>query len=484
LFLPRFTASYPPFPDTLSSLGYSSLKVLFFPGKEISCFSGIAVGSNYYIFIPFFLPGGDLSSSLNAPLNMKKIVMALFLITAQTCFGQDCQTLAANKQSTTVRVPDVSFRPGDGPKVSINTAVINPRLAKAESWLKGLLNNFTGAKLTYSNTYAFDHSSGFAKSLYSATGIKGYYYSQMRFYSYYCNGNNITTEGESGSSIMVYFNNFLDGYGPHSLCSDAELFTINGKPVFKIYEKTSTRGRVDFYERMWQTDVNDTYGSKDDFIVIRNSDQPVFIAIARKELLPQLLKDIDVSRTSRVALAKTMYDPKNEATNKAAFDAELKRIDNSKSYTKEQMAPYRKRFIETWETEQQKLDKEINRIEADTKGAKEVILEYMERPAEWLGGTVQDFYSGSVYTALALRSYLDNLDVVRYRPEEETRTQLVSLNPSYYNKSLGADVPQLILVQLAKGGYPHMKKVAGLIRQPGALAPLEALLNPSPGTPF
>jgi Flp pilus assembly protein TadD len=41
----------------------------------------------------------------------------------------------------------------------------------------------------------------------------------------------------------------------------------------------------------------------------------------------------------------------------------------------------------------------------------------------------------------------------------------------------------LILVQVAKAGYPHMKKVADLIRQPGALAPLEALLNPGKSMP-
>lgn len=404
--------------------------------------------------------------------------MVLFLITAQTCFGQDCKTLAANKQSTTVRFPDVTDRPGDGSKVNINTAAVNSRLAKAESWVKGLLNNFTGAKLAYSNNYSFDHSSSFSKFLYTATGFKEYYYSQMRFYSYYCDQNKIATEGESGSSIMIYFNNFFASYDIHALCSDVGFFAINGKPVFRIYEKAFTRGRVDFYERMWQTGVNDTYGSKDDFIIIRNSDQPVFIPITRKELLPQLLKDMDASQASRIAFARSLYDPKNEAANKAAFDAELKRIDNSKSYTKEQMAPYRKRLIETWQTEQQKLDKEINRVEADTKGAREVVMEYMQRPAEWLGRAVKDFYSGSAYTTLALRSYLEELDVVRYRPEEETSTQLVSLNPSYYNKSLGADVPQLILLHLAKEGYPHMKKVAELIRQPGALAPLEALVNP------
>jgi len=307
--------------------------------------------------------------------------MVFFLLATQTCFGQACKTLAANKPSTMVRYPDVTVT---GSKAGFNTAAMKLHLDKAEKWIKSLLVNFTGAKLAYSNSYYFDHSSGYGNLFYNTSGIKGYYYSQMRFFSYYCNQNSIATEAESGSSVMIYFNCFFDSYGIHSLPSDAGVHTINGKPVFKIYLKKNTRGRIDIYERMWQTTVNDNYGSKDDYIVIRNSDQPVFIPITRKELLSQLMNDIEASRQSRIALAKSMHDPKNEAANKAAFDAELKRIDNSKNYTKEQMAPYRKRFIETWETEQQKLDKEINKIEADTKGAKEIVLEYTKRPADWL----------------------------------------------------------------------------------------------------
>src|SRR5688572_8110400 len=332
---------------------------------------------------------------------MKKIVTALFCITAPTCFAQDCKTLAANKPSIHVRFPDVTDRPGCGSKASINIAATKPRVAKAETWINGLLNNYTGAKLAFSNNDVLDNSSDFYKLRYSAMGIKGgFYYSQMRFYSYQCNQNTIAAEGESGSSVMIYFNYLFAGYGPHHLCSEEGLYTINGKPVFKVYEKKNTVGRIDMYERMWQTNVNDTYGSKDDYYVIRNSDQPVFIPITRKEVLQQLLKDMDTNKASRMALAKSLHDPTKEAANKAAFDAELKRIDNSKSYTKEQMAPYRKRFIETWQTEQQKLDKETDKIEADTKGAKEVVMEYMNRSAEWLGRTVRYLYDGSVYTAL------------------------------------------------------------------------------------
>jgi hypothetical protein len=408
---------------------------------------------------------------------MKEIVVLIFLIAVLNSSAQDCKVQAANRPSTTERYPDVIIGSGTAAKANINPALIKTRLVKTESWLNGLLKGFTGAKLGYQNNYAYNNTSDFAKLFTAETGLKGYYYSQMRFFAYYCNQDKIIPEGESGSAVMVYVNSFFAGYGPHGLCTDIGPVTINGKPVFEIFEKKSTQGRIDLYERMWQVNVNDNYGSKDDYIVIRNSDQPVFIPITRKELLSQLLKDIEVSRALRTTMARSMHNPANEAANKAAFDAELKRIDNSKNYTKEQMAPYRKRLVETFETEQQKLDKEINKIEADTKGAKEVVSEYMKRPAEWLGRTIKHIFSGSVYNALSVRHYLDELDVNRYRPEEETSTLIVSLNPSYYNKSLAADVPQLILIQVAKGSYPHMKKVADLIRKPGALAPLEALLN-------
>src|SRR6185436_10948393 len=179
-----------------------------------------------------------------------------------------------------------------------------------------------------------------------------------------------------------------------------------------IYEKKYTQGRIDYYERMFQSQVRDTlFGSKDDYYIVRNSDKPVFIPLTRKEYLQQLLKDIDSSRTYRIDFVKKMYDPKNEAANKAKFDAELARIDNSKMYTKEQMAPYRKRFIETWQTEQQKQDSVIRKIEADTKGGKEVILEYMKKPEQSLSGPLKDIFgtpNTEIYSAGALKDYFDH----------------------------------------------------------------------------
>jgi len=408
---------------------------------------------------------------------MKNILVALLMIATLTCIGQECDELARNKNSEHVRFPDNT----SGPKSSINKAAINPRLAKAESWIKGILNNFTGAELAFSNNYRFDPISDDWDNLNKATGVKGYYYSQMRFFTYYCAGNKMTKEGESGSSVLIYFNNIFAGYGIHSLVDYNGLnFKVNGKVIYKIYEKKYTQGRIDYYERMFQSQVRDTlFGSKDDYYIVRNSDKPVFIPLTRKEYLQQLLKDIDSSRTYRIDFVKKMYDPKNEAANKAKFDAELARIDNSKMYTKEQMAPYRKRFIETWQTEQQKQDSVIRKIEADTKGGKEVILEYMKKPEQWLSGPLKDIFgtpNTEIYSAGALKAYFDDQDFVRYKASEVTATILVTLNADYFNKSLSADVPQVILVQLWKNGYRHMKKVADMISQPGALAPLEAIL--------
>ncbi len=408
---------------------------------------------------------------------MKIILTVIFYLSLLHGYSQDCKREAANKPSVLVRFQDDILKPTDGTKVTINRAKIDPLLGKAESWEKGILKNFTGAKLAYSNDYFFDlGSGGFTDKFYKATGIKGFYSSKMRFYAYYCydNDNKIHTEAESGSFLEVIFNNVF----ATSLCTDVGVFTINGKYAFEIFEKGHTEGRVDYYEQIAYNNVEDQFPSKHDFIIIRNSDLPVFIPITRKEYLEQMLKDIDTNRESQIAFAKSTYDPKNEVANKAEFDAALKRMDNSKNYTPQQMEAYRNGFIKNWETEKQKLDKQIARIETETKGAKEVVLEFQKKPQEWLNRSITLFYPYSSYTAKGLTEYFEHLDVFALSSDQETRTQIVSLNPAYFNKSLGADVPQLIMVHLPKGSYTHMQKVADLVKQPGALAPLVAILSP------
>ena len=57
---------------------------------------------------------------------MKQIIFALLILSVQAGNAQDCTTQAANKPSTLVRFPDVTEH-GDGSKVTINLAKINPQ---------------------------------------------------------------------------------------------------------------------------------------------------------------------------------------------------------------------------------------------------------------------------------------------------------------------------------------------------------------------
>ena len=408
---------------------------------------------------------------------MKKIITALLLLSLHITHAQDCDTKAANKPSESVRFQDVYTKSIEDAKANISIAKLKPQMAVAENWIKGILKNFTGAKLGYYNWYPFDYSYGFTNDFYKLTGIKGYYVAKMMFFAYYCydNKGQIYTEVESGSNVSISFNNVFNTH----LCSEVGVHTINGKYAFVLFEKSRTEGRIDYYEHIAMGNDYDTiYKSKHDMILIRNSDQPVFLPITRKEYLEQMLKDVDDYKAKEIAFAKQQNTPANEAANKAKFDAELKRIDNSKNYTAEQMAPYRKRFIETWETEKQKYDKRIAQLEAETNEAKIVLQEYLKKPQEWLDHNFKSYYPYSGYNGRGVKQYLDKLDVFPYPEEEQTRTYIAYLNPAYFNKSLTAETPQLILVHVQKISYAHMKKLAPLILKPGAMSPLEALLNP------
>lgn len=408
---------------------------------------------------------------------MKIIITFILSLSLLNCYSQDCKTQAANKPFTLVRFPDVIMKPPDGSVITINRAKIDPFLNKAESWEKGILKNFTGAKLAYSNDYYFDlGNGGFTDQFYKATGIKGFYFSKMRFYAYYCydNNNKIYTEDESGSFLGVCFNNVFAA----SLCTDVGVFTINGKYVFRILEKKNSDGRIDYYEQLAMSNVNDTvYKSKNEFIILRNSDLPVFITVKRKEYLEQMLKDIDVTKEKQKTELTSFYQMQVKQ-----FEDEVKiKKTYDKTYTAEKEALERKRYLEKWTPEN--LAKEISKTEAGLNDGRAVIQQYLQKPQEWQDRPIKQFYSGSSYKANGLKEYFERLDVSALSSEQETGTQIVYLNPAYFNKSLGADAPQLIMVYLPKGNYPHMKKLAELIHQPGALSPLQAILSPGKQTP-
>ncbi len=405
--------------------------------------------------------------------------IAICLLMAQLSFAQDCKTQAANKPSTVVRGTDdfFDFSHYTTKPAKWNITKMKLPLAKAESWIKNRLTGFTGAKQLYYNSYWLDYvvsekGTGSDEIFYKATGIKSFYSAKTMFFAYYCydNSNTIHTEGESGSSIYVNFNNvFTSG-----LTTDAGVYTINNKPAFKIIRKKNSDGKVDFYEQRAQHNATAEMFTANHYIILRNSDKPVFITVTRKEYLQQMLKDAEAAGTKNNNTFTEMYN-----LNVKQFEAEMKVYkEKDKSYTPEKEAKRRKWF----EEDQEKLKKTISKIGPDSDAAKEVIQQYLKKPAEWLDRSFSSFYPDFIYTANGVRHYLENLDRISVNgageAEEVTHEEIATINPAYFNKTLSSDVPQLIMVHLRGGSYPHMKKVAALVKQPGALAALEAILNP------
>ena len=406
------------------------------------------------------------------------LIITFFVSPTQVGFAQDCKTRAANTASTLVRGTDDYFDYSHHTQKPAKWDVtkIKLQLAKAESWMKNRLTGFTGAKLWYYNTYWLDYvvseeGTGSDVTFYKATGIKSFYSSEMMFFANYCydNKNTMYTEDESGSNIQVIFNNiFFSG-----LTTDVGVYTINAKPAFKIIQKKRSEGRIDFYEQRSQNNANSETFTANDFIILRNSDKPVFLPIARKEYLEQMLKYVQTSFTKDSKTFSDMYN-----LNLKQFEAEMKVYkEKDKTYTPEKEAKRRKWF----EEDQEKLRKTISKLSPNADAAKAEIQQYLKKPTEWLSRSFNNFYSGSTYTAKGVSQYFEGMDKPTLNGagevEEVTQEEVVSINPAYFNKILSSDVPQLILVHLQNGTYAHMLKVGRLVKQPTALAPLESMLN-------
>lgn len=409
-------------------------------------------------------------------LRNQVVLLASYLLMAQISFAQDCKIKAANKPSVLVRGTDDFFDFSHYTQKPAKWDVTKMKLqtGKVERWIKSRLTGFAGARMLYYNSYWLDYvvsdgGTGNDVNFYKATGIKRYYSSKTMFFAYYCyeNNNNIQTEDESGSNVEVVFNNFFVS----GLTSDAGVFNIDGKPVFRIIKKKRSEGRIDYYEQRVKDNATSKMYTANDYILIRNSEKPVFIPVTRKEYLRQMLKDVENSGTNETKLLTQTYN-----LNQKQFEEEMKVYKAmDKSYTPEKEAKRRKWF----EEDQEKLKKVISKVNPDTEGAGEVIKQYLKKPEEWLNRQFSHFYPFSSYTAGGVKQYLEGLDKSALKEgEDDTPYEIVSVNPAYFDKKAGSDTPQLIALHLQNGTYAHMLKVANLVKQPGALAPLEAILNP------
>jgi hypothetical protein len=393
----------------------------------------------------------------------------------QVCFAQDCKVRAANKPSAWVRGTDDYFDFSHYTQKPAKWDVSKMKLqaVKAERWIKSMLTGFTGARMLHYNSFVLDYEwsdkgTGNDIIFYKATGIKKFYSTRTMCFAYYCydNSNIIHTEGESGSNIKVIFNNFFIS----GITRDAGVYTINGTPVFGIIKKKRSEGRIDYYEQRVQDNATAKMYTANDYIFLRNSDRPVFIPITRKEYLGQMLKDVAAYSINQTKQMTEMY-----SLNRKQFEDEMKGYKAmDKSYTAEKEAKRRKWF----EEDQEKFKKVINKIKPDSDAAAAVIQQYLQNPAEWLSRSLRSFYPFSSYTAGGVKQYFESMDKSNLpEGEEETIYEVVSVNPAYFDKKAGADVPQLITVHLQNSTYDHMIRLAKLIKAPGALDALAAIVK-------
>jgi tetratricopeptide (TPR) repeat protein len=411
------------------------------------------------------------TGSYTLPLPILFTVFYLLLVPFS--FAQDCKTQAANKPATLTKSTD-NIVPIQATMKAAERAKMKPYLAKAETWVKNIVTNFKGAKLNYLNNFfpKYLTDAETTDPMFVSTGMKGHYQSKMQFFAYYCydNNNKIFTEEESGSSVYVNFNNVFY----NSFTTDGGNTNLNGKPLFQVIKKKRTEGRIDFYELLGFDNSTGKKFIASDFIILRNSDKPVFIPITRKEYIEQMLRDVDNVSTINTKL----ISEGNEVTKKI-FELEMKVYkEQDKTYTPEKEAKRRKWF----EEDQEKLKKSITKISPEANAAKDKIHQYLKKPTEWLNKSVKQFYGNTIYNAEMVTSFFESLDKIRMNGvgeiEEETAMELATINTAYFNKNLSNDVPQVIMVYLRNNGYSHMEKVANLVKKQGALDPLEAMLNP------
>ena len=393
---------------------------------------------------------------------MKTIVLIFSLLTVHYCIAQDCETDARRKSEPWKRTEDMHATPQEKPAPG-EAAKMTLNFDKMESWIRSLLLDFTGAKVGYSNYHYLGLNAD--QNFYKQTGINGSYSSTTRFWDYYCFANKVHTNGEAGSFVYININNVFNS----DLTNEVGVHSVNGRPVFMVVEKHHTEGRVDFYDLRKMADGRDTlYASKSEFIIIRNSDKPLFIRITRKEYLQQLLKDIEASRSKEKATMTGMYN-----NNIKAFEAEMKAYKLDKQYTPEKEAKRRKWF----EEDQAKLTKVIDKIDGDIDAALAEVNKYLQKPSDVLNRTVKSSYLTS-YTGKNMVKYLEDLDRFYETRQVFTPSEMVYLNPDYFNKTLSRDVPQLIKIDLIKKGYWYMYPLATKVKSPGILTPLIAIVNP------
>lgn len=377
---------------------------------------------------------------------------------------------------------------------------MKPHLNAALEWVKAKSNGVTGSKLAEHYHY-FVHGTATDKneqnSWYHSTGRLPYYYTKINSRSLYCSNNRMGTY-DGPAAINIYFN-YVNELARPMTTLDAKgnsiPLRINGKVIFEVPDSKRSEGRVDYYEYPGPPPPTTVNWAKWVFIhgfVVRNSDQPLFIPITRKEYLQQYLVEMEkyYKKTREMMLKET------PVLSPAEIDKQLQeRIAEIKKFTEQGTWGYSKENLEqriqkAEEFFNNKKEEEANKIKNLTQEADEgyaasvqFIKVYLQnQPAAELSKPVPyrlgELFTNALYDPTFTQRMIDRLEATKPGTHYWGDTKkLCYINKDYFNNSLPPEIPQVIAIEVLnlEGVHKHLDKIVDNINRDFDFAPLLAV---------
>lgn len=374
---------------------------------------------------------------------------------------------------------------GVDPKNPFNARFIShkplmiPRMNTGLNWLKRQEKYLDGA-FWVSSRREFSPGESHPEALennpwHQSTGRLGFYLlSNSSRYAVCINGRPHELNGPAWINIVF---NYFQHTGKAILTSKGP-YLLNGKAIYEIPELHSTNGRIDYYE--YPGDVPAyvvNYGNwwfKHTFI-LRNSDKPLFIPVTQKEFLQDYLKEMEklYLEIRNLTLSYTpIASPEEILAERDARIAEIKKNAEEKGWSQQSLEHSLNMAEEFFKN---KLEEEKNKVANLTAGmdeqyteSKRLIRDYLaNQPEPVLKKAIRTFETIFTYEVAGVKQLLDVLNEPIPERSWGKNTQIVYINPEYFDPKLSDDIPQFIAVEFVnlENLHQHLNHLAYYLRE-------------------
>lgn len=366
-----------------------------------------------------------------------------------------------------------------------------PRLNKALDWFKRHEKLLDGAFRVWSRNHfspGNPHPDALAyDSWYQSTGRLGHYYLSIssRFTS--CEGGK-ATEYLGPAWVHIRFNHF-DQIATTIRTKDGP-YLLNGKPIYEIPELHASSGRIDYYE--YPGDAPDyvvNYAGwwfKHAFI-LRNSDKPFFIPLTQREFLQEYLIGLEkfyLEVRNLIVNHTQVYSPEEILAERDARIAEIKKNAEERGLSQNSLEHSLKTTEEFYrnklEEEKNKISVQSAEIDKQFKESTNLIKEYLDtQPESILKKPIRKFDIIFSYEVAAIQHLLEELNAPMPERVWGLNTQIVYINPEYFDATLSPDVPQMIALEIVnlENTHLHLNRLAYYLRENWDFGELMELLK-------